>query len=129
MPPVLRSVFAVMVGFMVMIVLSVATTLLALKAFGVHRDHPSPGYFLYNAMATFAVSLLGGMATGAIAEGHRLRHGFALGMLLLVFGTFSYRHYTGTQPAWYQAMMVVGPAIFATLGAAAAERRERLPAR
>ncbi len=123
MPSVVRSLVAVIVGFMAMMVLVIAVTLLAVKAYGLHSGHPTPGYLVYNVVASLVAATFGGFVTGSIAHERRVRHGIILGLVMMVMGALSYMHYRGPQPAWYQAMLVVVPPLFAVAGAKLAERR------
>jgi hypothetical protein len=117
MPSLLRSMIAVIVGFMVMYLAVIAFALVMVKTMGVPAGPPTPGRLIYNALTAFAVSLIGGFVTGTIAPERRVRHGYLLAMVMLFMAALSYVHYTGGQPAWYQATMVVVPAVFAVLGA------------
>jgi hypothetical protein len=125
----LRSMVAVIVGFMVMFLVVIALTLVMVKTLGVPHGHPSAGYLSFNAGAAFVASLVGGYVTGTIAAERRVRHGYLLGIVMLLMAALSYVHYRGSQPAWYQAAMVVIPPLFAVMGAKIAERSHLAAAR
>ncbi len=125
MPSLLRSMIAVIVGFMVTYLAVIAFTLLMVKTMGLHADPPTPARLAYNAFAAFTAALVGGVVTGTLAPERRVRHGYLLAMVLLMMTALSYLHYQGGQPAWYQATMVVVPPIFAVLGAKVAEHAHR----
>ncbi len=108
---------AVIVGFMVMMLAVIAFTLVMVKTMGMQSGHPTPGYLVYNVVASFIAAFLGGFVTGTIAPERRVRHGYLLAMVMLLMAALSYAHYQGGQPAWYQAMLVVVPPLFAILGA------------
>jgi putative membrane protein (TIGR04086 family) len=122
MPNAIRSVFAVVFGYIVMIVVVIPLTLIAVKAFGVHSGHPAPSYLVYNVAASLLAAFAGGWVAGRIAPSRRVAHGIALGLLVLVMAWLSYRHYAGQQPFWYQRLLIVAPAALAILGAWSAKR-------
>jgi peptidoglycan/LPS O-acetylase OafA/YrhL len=117
MPSLLRSMIAIIVGFMVMMLAVIALALVMVKTMGVSSGHPTAARLTYNALASFFAALVGGFVTGTIAPERQVRHGYLLAMVMLMMAALSYLHYTGGQPAWYQAMMVVVPSLFAVLGA------------
>ena len=117
MPSLLRSMVAVIVGFMVMMLVVIALTLVMVKTMGLQSGHPTPGYLVFNVAASFFAAFVGGFTTGSIAAERRVRHGYLLAMVMLLMAALSYVHYQGAQPAWYQAMMVVVPPVVAVLGA------------
>jgi hypothetical protein len=121
MPSLLRSMIAVIVGYVVMMVVVIALTLVMVKTMGLKSGHPTPGYLAVNVVYSLAAAFLGGATTGSIAVERRVRHGIILGMVMLVMGALSYVHYRGGQPGWYQAMMVVVPSLAAVLGAKVAQ--------
>ena len=123
MPNALRSVFAVVFGYIVMIVVVIPLTLIAVKAFGVHSGHPTPGYLVYNIASTFVAAFAGGWVAGRIAPSRPVVHGIVLAGLVVFMAWLSYRRYTGLQPLWYQEMLIVAPAALAILGAWVAGRR------
>jgi hypothetical protein len=118
MPSLLRSMIAVIVGYMVMMLVVIALTLVMVKTMGLQSGHPTPAYLAANLVYSLAASALGGLTTGSIAAERRVRHGY-----ILVMGALSYTHYKGGQPAWYQGTMVVVPPMLAVLGAKVAELR------
>ena len=123
MPSLLRSFFAVIFGYMVMIVAVIPMTLVAVKLFNPHSH--TPAYLTYNVTASLLVAFLGGLVTGSIAQRSIVRHGFILALLILSMATLSYRHYQGAQPLWYQITLIILPPFFAVLGAILASRRVR----
>ena len=123
MPNALRSFFAVVFGYIVMIVVVIPLTLIAVKAFGVHSGHPTPGYLVYNIASTFVAAFAGGWVAGRIAPSRPVVHGIVLAVLVVFMAWLSYRRYTGLQPLWYQEMLIVAPAALAILGAWVAGRR------
>jgi putative membrane protein (TIGR04086 family) len=116
MPSLLRSVFAVIFGYVVMIVTSIPMTLIAVKMFRMRSGQPTAAYFVYNVVANLFAAFIGGVVTGRIALEKRQRHGLVLGLLIGMMAAISYRHYAGPQPPWYQAMLIVLPPLFAVFG-------------
>jgi cytochrome bd-type quinol oxidase subunit 1 len=47
-----------------------------------------------------------------------IQHAAVLAGVIFVMAVISYQHYSGLQPRWYQAMMVVAPPLCAIAGAA-----------
>ena len=113
----LRSIMAVIVGFMVMMLVAIVLGFVMIRTMGMERGQPSAGHLVFNAGASFFAGLVGGFVTGTIAVERRVRHGYLLAMVMLLMAALSYVHYTGAQPAWYQAMLVVVPPLFAIAGA------------
>lgn len=113
----LRSVGAVLCGVLVSFLIVIPATLVAVKAMGLKTGHPMPGYLVLNAIVNVTGAFAGGWVTGKIGRPRSLGCGVALGMTMAVLGVLSYRHYTGLQPLWYQALLVAVPAICAVLGA------------
>lgn len=118
MVSVLRSFFAVMVGYMVMMVVVIALTLVFVKTMGLKSGNPTPGYLFLNGVYTFLAAAIGGYVTARIAEVKPMVAAGALAVLMAIMGILSYRHYTGMQPFWYQVMMMVAPSLCALAGAA-----------
>ena len=118
MPSILRSILAVMIGFMVMMLCVIVLTLIMVKTMGLKSGHPTPGYLAINVVYSFLAAAMGGFVTAAIARSKPAEHAAVLAFIMLVVGVFSYRHYTGLQPFWYQAMMTVAPSLCAIAGAA-----------
>jgi nitrate/nitrite transporter NarK len=116
-----------MVGYMVMMVVIIALTLVFVKTMGLKSGNPTPGYLAINVIYSFLAAAIGGWVTARIAEFKPMIAAGALAILMAVMGVLSYRHYAGQQPFWYQVMMMVAPSLCA-LGGAALYARNR-PAR
>ena len=115
---VLRAFFAVMVGYMVMMLSVIVLTLIFVKTMGLKTGHPTPGYLAINVVYTFLAAAIGGYVTARIAMFKPMAVAGVLAALMVVMGALSYRHYTGQQPFWYQVMMMVAPSLCALGGAA-----------
>jgi hypothetical protein len=122
MPTLARSFFAVIFGFIVMIVVTIPMTLIAVKAFGLSSGHAAPGYLAFNVASSLFTAFAGGWVTGSIAGYRRQRHGLILAIVMIVMAAVSYLHYRGSQPPWYQAMLIVAPPVFAVIGAVSSGR-------
>jgi hypothetical protein len=118
MMSVLRSFFAVVVGYMVMMITVIVLTLIFVKTMGLKTGHPTPGYLFINVVYTFLAAAIGGYVTARIAEFKPIQAAFVLAGLMLAMGVVSYRHYSGLQPTWYQIMMQIAPPLCALAGAA-----------
>ncbi len=130
MPPILRSIFGIMAGFIVMSVVVMILTMVAVVTLHLKSGHPTPGYLAFNVAYSFLAAAAGGAVAALVAGRRYVLHGAVLGGIMLVAGVFSYMHYTGSQPLWYQWLMIVAPPLCAVAGAAVAARSvpaERLP--
>ena len=118
MVSVLRAFFAVIVGYMVMMLSVIVLTLILVKTMGLKSGHPTPGYLAINVLYSFLAASIGGYVTARIAEFKPMAAAGGLAVLLLMTGVISYRHYAGMQPIWYQVMMQIAPSLCALGGAA-----------
>jgi len=118
MPSLARSILAVIVGYMVMMLAVIVLTLIMVKTMGLKSGHPTPGYLAVNAGYSFLAAAIGGFVTASIARIKPLPHAAALAVLICVLTVVSYRGYRGNQPFWYQVAMVIVPSLCAIAGAA-----------
>ena len=118
MVSVLRAFFAVMVGYMVMMLSVIVLTLILVKTMGLKSGNPTPGYLAINVVYSFLAAAIGGYVTARIAVFKPMAVAAVLAALMVIMGVLSYRHYTGLQPFWYQVMMTVAPSLCALGGAA-----------
>lgn len=121
----LRSVLAVLGGFITMAILVMISTAVAAQKLipGGLRAMATPGtpvpraYLTANLAASALAAFLGGFVTARIAATMPLRHGLYLAAFMCAMGMLSARMEAGRQPRWYQVIMcTVMPAI-AVLGA------------
>ena len=98
MMSVLRSIFAVMVGYMAMMLSVIVLTLLFVKTMGLKSAHPTPGYLFVNVVYTFLAAGIGGYVTARIAEVKPMIAAGVLATLMLIMGVLSYRHTPGCSP-------------------------------
>lgn len=112
----IRSVGAVLGGFVVMAIAVMAGTIAltaalipgGMKSMGAPEPGSSvpSGYLTANLILSFLAAVLGGLVTASIAASRPLNHALALAAFVAVMGIFSAkqsrgsRNYTG-QPLWY----------------------------
>ena len=126
MPQILRSILAVIAGFVTMSFMLIVLTLIAVNAMNLKPGQPTPGYLAINVAYSFLAAGAAGFVTALIAGVKPLEHAYVLAGIMLVMGVVSYMHYTGTQPGWYKGMMVVVPPLCAIAGAIVCARTARL---
>lgn len=130
MPSVLRSILSVIAGYIVMMVVVIALTLILVKTMGLKSGNPTPGYLAINVIYSLLAAAIGGFVTAAIARVKPIQHAAALAVFMAIMGVLSYRHYIGMQPLWYQRMMMFLPSLAAIGGAALQSRNApTMPAR
>ena len=123
MPPVLRSVLAIVAGFLCINFVIIAFTLTAVATLHLKSSQPTSGYLIFNVTYSFLACIAGGFVCGMVAGRKPLQHALALSCIMLFFGIFSYLHYKGQQPLWYQLMMISAPPALALAGAAIFQRQ------
>jgi hypothetical protein len=125
MPPILRSILAVIAGFVAMSFVVIVLTLLSVKSMGLKGGHPTAGYLVINVVFSFLAAAAGGFVTALVAAVKPVEHAYVLACVMLVMGALSYARYRGTQPGWYQLMLVLVPPLCAIAGAAICARIAR----
>ena len=123
MPPILRIILGVMAGFLTINCIVIVLTLISVKAMHLQSGHPTPGYLVANVAYSFAAALAGGFVAAFFARPRAITAASVLAAIMLFFGIFSYLHYTGQQPLWYQILMIVAMPVAALVGAALYARR------
>lgn len=87
-----------------------------------HFFAPTPfegmNYFLLSAACIAAASLLGGLVTAFIADGHELAHAAGLGLVMIVMSIVSMREAGAAAPGWYETSVAGCGPMAALLGAA-----------
>ena len=124
MPPVLRSVIAVIAGFLTLNFIVIVLTLIAVSTMHLKSGHPTPAYLVLNVVYSFFAAAAAGFVAALIAGRKPLQHAASLAAIMLAFGIFSYYKYAGTQPLWYQLMMMIVPPLCVLAGGAIIARRE-----
>ena len=122
MPPVLRSILAIVVGFLCINFVIIVLTLIAVMAGSTQGGHSATAP-AFNVVASFLGCVAGGFVCGLVAGRKPLQHALALGCIMLFSGIFSYLHLRGQQPLWYQLMMISAPPLLVLVGAAIYQRQ------
>ena len=104
-----RSVLAVAAGYAAMVAI--------LRFFAPARSE-GMNYFLLSATCIAAASLLGGLVTAFIAEGHEFAHAAGLGFVMIVMSIVSMREAGAATPGWYETSVAGCGPMAALLGAA-----------
>jgi hypothetical protein len=125
MSAAVRSVVAVVLGFMAMIVLKMLFTLILVKTMTVNQAHPATLYLAVVVVCTFIAATLGGFVTGAVAKTKPVEHAAALGAIVFFLGWLSYQHYGSSQPIWYQWLVGVVPPFLVLTGSALSDPKSR----
>lgn len=122
----IRSAFAVLAGYVVMVVIVVIGTMAAVRLI-LHQPisaMPTPGvgppsapYLRANLVVSALAAFLGGWVTAAIATYNPLQHGVALAALMVVMSLVSMRQARGSQPRWYQLVLLTVMPLVCLLGA------------
>ncbi len=129
----LRSILAVVAGYIVIAAVTMLTTVLAALAAGVPLEMPGPdsppppaAYLAGNIAGSALAAVLGGVAAARIALRHRRGHAFALAALVFVLGVTYALTSAGPAPAWYFWLLPVLGALGVSLGGVIATRRLRV---
>jgi hypothetical protein len=126
MPPVVRSILAIVAGFLVIGLLSLGTdaALVAAGVFPPHGTHIGSLPLLLLATAYVAVyAIFGCWLTAFLAPSHPMRHALILGVLGLAFNVMGTVAAWGQQPAWYAVLNLVLVMPYAWIGGALRERQ------
>jgi hypothetical protein len=118
MPPILRSILAVLVGFMVMSFIVGIFTVLAAAVLHVQYGRPTPTYLACNvAYSLFAAGVAGFIC--ALIAGHRpTLHAGILAAIMLAASVPAALHPAGVQPTWYVFVLMFGGPLAVVAGAA-----------
>ena len=118
----LRSILAVIAGFLVTAIIVMATSALAAMAFGLPAMStsdattgaptvaPSAGYLTTNLVCSALAAIVGGWTAGTIGRRHPMGHAGGLAVLLAIGGAVGVAWPQPGQPTWYPAsLLVIGP--------------------
>jgi hypothetical protein len=114
---ILRSIFAVLAGFLTMAIIVMALTPVTVKLMHLKTGAPTAGYLALNVAYSLAAAFAAGYVTARIAACHPIQYGIALAVLMALMSVVSYFHYRGQQPVWYQSLLCVVPPVCAIAGA------------
>jgi hypothetical protein len=126
MPAALRSVLAVVAGYVVTAVIVMAGTFAAMAAFGLTMTSvPTPPYLAANLAVSFLAAVAGGWVCARIAPARALAHGALLAALFLAMSLLPTGAAANGQPGWYVPVIaaigvtgVISGALLQHLGAA-----------
>lgn len=114
----IRSILAVVAGFLVTAILVMATSALAATAFGLPLMStaetptvtPSTGYLVVNLVCSALAAIAGGWVAATVGQRHPMAHAGALAALLAIGGAVGVASPQPGQPTWYPtALLVLGP--------------------
>lgn len=117
MPPALRSVMSVMVGFLALnVALSLESSLLRIVF---HGKLDSTGYLVARLVVSVIAAAVAGFVCAVIAPGRPLVHAGVIAAILLTFSISAYYRLQGDpQPNWYLLSLTIVPPL-AVMGGAA----------
>ena len=93
-------------------------TVVSIKSMHLQNGQPTPAFLALNVIFSLFAAGVGGFICGLIAPARPLEHGYVLACVMLVMGALSYAHFHGSQPGWYQLVLLLGPPACAVGGAA-----------
>jgi hypothetical protein len=118
----LRSILALIAGFLVTAIIVMATTALAAMAFGLPMIStseamtegptvtPSTGYLVTNLVCSALAAIVGGWTAAIVGRRHPMGHAGGLAALLAIGGAVGVAWPQPGQPTWYPAsLLVIGP--------------------
>jgi len=117
-----RSIGAVILGFLSLVILVLVTTPVAVKL--LLKDpsqRPTPAYLFVNLLFGFACAAAGGWIAGHLAHHARLAHAAALATIVLLLGTWTAAQggaVRAGQPLWYAWTLPFIGAVGALVGGA-----------
>jgi hypothetical protein len=118
--PILRSIWAVVAGYLVLVVgIGLVDFLVSLISPEHYADGPDPAakWLIVELVIGTVLVMAGGYVTVSIARRSYRRHALALGILTSGLALFSLAFYHGRQPAWFQLVMAVVAIPAALIGA------------
>ena len=125
MPPILRSILGVVAGFLTLNIILFISTPASIAIQRLQSGHHASGTLAFSIVWSFAASFAAGYVCALIAAENRIETAGVFAAIMLVFGVFSYLHYTGRQSVWYQIMIVVIPPMLIVAGGALCTRNAR----
>jgi hypothetical protein len=102
MPSALRSILAVLAGYVATAVIVMAGTFAAMAALGMTMTStPTPPYLAANLLVSFAAAVVGGWVCARIAPARATAHGVALAAVFFLFAMLPMGGAANGQPGWY----------------------------
>jgi hypothetical protein len=103
--PIMRSVLAVVVGYIVMLVAQLggdtALTAVAPAIMPQPEEPPEPAYFAFRLGTGFFFIAMGGYAGALLAGRSEMKHALSVGALSIAAGILEALYFAGEQPLWY----------------------------
>lgn len=118
MPQALRSILAIIVGYLTMVAIVLMSTLTFVRLFHIQSGHPTPGFMIANTIFSALAAFTGGWLAAYIAAYKPVQHGAALAIILLAFSMLMLIHPAPGQPILYQALIAIMMPLTAIAGAA-----------
>lgn len=128
MPQPIRSVLAILIGYVAMAAVVAFFTMIAAV---VNPDLFKPGsalpvsYLAGNIGYSLAAALAGGYACAWFAQKSRVLHGLVLASLVMLAAIMTARQYGDLQPRWYQIVLATVMPLAVIGGAAIKAKRTR----
>ena len=117
----LRSVIAIVAGFLAAAALVVVATWIVAPALGMAGEEPTAGYLLMNLMSVGVAGMLGGYVAGRLAPHAHWSHVATAAIVLLSLPGMLQPSPSG-QPTWYSVLLALLGAAAALLGGVLALR-------
>ncbi|SEG42882.1 hypothetical protein SAMN05421819_2885 [Bryocella elongata] len=122
-PQALRSVLAVLAGFVAMVALVIVCTLLAMQAMHLKSGHPTPGYLVINATYSLLAAVAGGWIAARLSRYKPLHHALALAMIVAFLSLVMLMKPSLSQSYTYQLAMAIVPPFAVLAGGWLASRQ------
>ena len=118
MPPIVRSILAILAGYATMAAIVIVLTLFSMKVFSLQSGHPTPVYLALNVVYSAIAAGLGGYVAAAIGCRSPVVHGLVLAALMLALSVVSFNTSSAGQPFGYRVFLVAVLPLAAIAGAA-----------
>jgi len=125
-PSILRSVLAVLGGFLTMAIVVMMFTgalKMLLPSWFPADGAPTGSYLIVNVAYSFVAALAGGYVAAKLFAQLPMQHAIALGAFVLVMSIISAMYYKARQPRWYQMLLAVVMPLAVVLGSYIRTRR------
>ena len=122
MPKPLRSLFAVIAGFVVMATFVIVLTLIFVASLHVQSGHPTPLYLMLNIVYSAGAAIAGGWVAARVAGYRPIAHGVALALLMFLSSLAALRHPAPGQSIAYQVALAILMPLAAVAGSSLLRR-------
>ena len=111
MPAIVKSILAILAGYVAMAIAVVALTAVVTRIMPQSEGSPGAAYMGINLCYSFAAAVLGGFTAAWIAGRAPIQHGYVLAALVFLLSIFSAIQMGNKQPRGYQiALALLAPA-------------------